>query len=47
MAQNRWLVLPVALLIWILFFYGVDIVVMEGQRLPVAWEGSVGPSSVS
>ena len=32
------LVLVLALAAWLLYFYGVDTLIMEGQGLPVGWD---------
>jgi len=36
MTNRRWLVFPIALLLWALVFYGMDQLVMTSQGLPVA-----------
>ncbi len=37
MARNPWLVLPAALVVWMVYFYVIDVMIMEGQGLPVTW----------
>jgi len=33
--SNRWIVLIIALIVWSAYFYLMDVLVMEGQGLPV------------
>ena len=37
MFQNKWIVLFAALIVWAVYFYTVDWVIMEVQGLPVAF----------
>ncbi len=36
MLQNKWATLPAALILWAVYFYAVDLVIMEVQGLPVS-----------
>lgn len=37
MAFNRWLAFVLAASVWIVYFYSIDWLIMEGQGLPVGW----------
>ena len=35
--KKSWVVLAIALVCWSVYFYLIDLAIMEGQDLPVLW----------